>query len=159
MSLLSEYSTLLNIIDNIAFLTDNETIDFVTNVYYYILYNYGDKTQSPLLTSGVDDATIANMINNKYKKLWQTVKDTSEAEIDTLLSYTDTETTHNNIYGYNSTTGVNDYETIKTIVKQYPDAFTNLQNAIAFFDNNVYYSIICQCIVNELTTKVFESEV
>lgn len=157
MALLKDYSDLQNVINNIAFLTSNENTDFITNVYNYILYNYGNRTQSPLITGDLSAENVANIINSMYSTLWNKLKIMNDTDVS-LTGYTDKEVTHNQIYGYNSETGVDDYETIKTYTKDYDDIYTNYTNALAFFGHNNYYTIICCCIAHELTLCVYVEE-
>lgn len=158
MSALKDYTDLQNVINNIAYLTENETDDFRNSAYNYILYNFGNKTQSPLVSSGATAETIAGVINNMYSDIWAKVKTANNAEMP-VTEYTEREETNNQIYGYNSTEGVNDYKTIKTFTKQHGDIYTIFKNALAFFHNNNYYAIIVCCIAHELTLPIYESEV
>lgn len=156
--ILSNYTELEKVVENIAYLQNNETDDFITSIYYYLLYDYGNRTVTPIVNSGLSSDTIAKIINNKYSKLWEKAKNINDADIS-LNNYTRTEKTDNQIYGYNSNTGVNDYTTIKTYSNDYENIFDNYIKALAFFNDNVYYSIIVSCIVNELCLQVYESEV
>lgn len=155
--ILSNYTGLQTLIENIGYLTDNENDDFVTSIYYYLLYNYGNKTVAPIITSGLEVATIAKIINNKYSTLWNKAKTVNSSDIS-LTDYTNTEKTNNQIYGYNSDTGVNDYTTTKTYTKEYENIFDNYIKALEFFGHNCYYGIIVSCIANEITLQVYESE-
>lgn len=157
--ILSNYTGLQSLIESIGYLTENETDDFVTSVYHYILYNFGNRTVSPIVESGIDNSTIAKMISYKYYSLWTEYKKALSNDIP-ITDYTETETTLNQIYGYNSTDGVNDYKNTKTYVKGYSDVFSNLKSAIDFFNGNNYYSIIALSIVKEITLEIYdESEV
>lgn len=157
MSLLKDYSELKTVVENISYLTDNETDDFITSIYNYILYNYGEKTVSPLVTSGLTAQTIATVINNKYNVLWDKLKSMNDTDVS-LTDYKRTEQTDNKIYGFNSDSGVSDYTLIKTYTDSYSDIYENYKKALAFFANSNYYSIVASCIVNELTTAIYESE-
>lgn len=156
--ILSNYSSLQSLIENIGYLQDNETDDFVTSIYYYLLYNYGNRTVSPIITSGLEVATIAKIINNKYSVLWNKAKTINNDDTLSLKDFTSTETTNNQIYGYNSDTGVNDYTTTKTYTKEYENIFDNYIKALEFYGNNCYYGIIVSCIANEITLQIYESE-
>lgn len=156
---LNEYKELQNLIEDIGFLVQNETDDFIINIYYYLLYTYGNKTVAPIITSGVTVETIAKMLNNKYGKLWEKAKKISNNDTLSLTGYKRTETTHNDIYGYNSNTGVDDYTTTKTYDNEFENVFDNYIKALDFFSNNAYYSIISSCIANEITLPLYESEV
>lgn len=158
MSKLNEYTGLREIIKNIGFLTENESDDFTTGMYNFILYNYGNKTQAPILSGNLTPAEIAGIINSMYSGMWEKVKEMDTAETP-VTNYTEKEQTDNTIYGYNSDTGVKDYTTIKTFTKQHGDIYTIFTNAIDYFHNNNYYSIIVSCIVHELTLPIYESEV
>lgn len=156
--ILSNYTELETVVENIGYLQENETDDFITSVYYYLLYNYGDRTVSPIVNSGLTAETIAKIINNKYSKLFEKAKTVNNNDVS-LTGYSRTEKTDNQIYGYNSNTGVNDYTTIKTYTNDYENIFDNYIKALAFFNNNAYYSIVVSCIVNELCLQIYESEV
>lgn len=156
MALLKDYSTLETIVKGISYLTENETDDFIDSIYNYILYGYGNRTQAPILTSGLSDETISNIINNKYTDLWEIVKQTTTD--NSLTSYITTETTHNSIYGYNSGTGVDDYERTRTIVNGYDNVYENYTHALDFFRNNCYYAIVACSLVDTLTLSIYESE-
>lgn len=156
--ILSNYSSLQSLIENIGYLQDNETDDFVTSIYYYLLYNYGNRTVSPIITSGLEVATIAKIINNKYSVLWNKAKTINNDDTLSLKDFTSTETTNNQIYGYNSDIGVNDYTTTKTYTKEYENIFDNYIKALEFYGNNCYYCIIVSCIANEITLQIYESE-
>lgn len=156
---LNEYKELQTLIENIGFLTQNETDEFITSIYYYLLYTYGNKTVAPIITSGISTETIAKILNNKYGKLWEKAKNISNNDTLSLTGYKRTETTHNDVYGYNSNTGVNDYTTTKTYDNEFENVFDNYIKALDFFGNNSYYSIISSCIVNEITLPLYESEV
>lgn len=157
--LLSNYSSLQSLIESIGYLTENETDDFGTSIYYYILYNFGGRTVAPILESGLDVNTIAKMISYKYSGLWTEYKKALSNDTP-ITNYVETEETLNQIYGYNSTDGVNDYKQTKTYTKGFSDVFSNLQSAIDFFNGNNYYSIIALSIVKETTLDVYdESEV
>lgn len=155
---LGEYKELQKLIENIGFLIDNESEDFITSIYYYILYNYSNKTVAPIITSGIDCETIAKIINNKYGKLWEKAKTINDTDIS-LTEFKRVEETNNQIYGYNSDTGVNDYTTTKTYTNDFENVFDIYISTLDFFGNNAYYGIITSCIVNEITLPVYESEV
>lgn len=157
--ILSNYSDLQSLIENIGYLTENENEDFITSVYYYILYNYGNRTIAPILLSGLETSTIAKTISNKYSAVWTEYKKATSTDTP-LTEYTETETTQNQIYGYNSTDGVNDYKTTKTYVKGHENIFSDFSQALDFFNGNNYYSAIAISIVSEITLKIYdESEV
>lgn len=155
---LNNYNELQKLIENIGFLVNNESEDFITSIYYYILYNYGNKSVSPILESGIDTETIAKIINNKYSKLWEKAKTINDTDIS-LTEFKRVEKTDNDVYGFNSDVGVNDYTTTKTYTNDIENVFDNYINALDFFGNNIYYSIIASCIVNEITLPLYESEV
>lgn len=157
---LNNYNELQKLIESIGFLVNNESEDFITSIYYYLLYNYGNKTVTPIIESGLNTETIAKIINNKYSKLWEKAKNISDNDTISLTGYKRTETTQNEIYGYNATdNGVNDYKTTKTYDNEFENIFDNYISALDFFGNNAYYSIISSCIVNEITLPLYESEV
>lgn len=153
--ILSEYENLKSLIENIAYLTNNESTDFINTIYYYILYNYGNRTLFKI--TDIETETLANIINYKYGDLWEKIKQIYNSNVS-LINYEDTETTNNKIYGYNSENGVNDYIMTKTILKNYPDIYENFKNAIDFFKNNCYYNIISCCIIKEITLCVYDNE-
>lgn len=155
---LNNYNELQKLIENIGFLVDDESEDFITSIYYYILYNYGNKSVAPILESGVNTETIAKIINNKYAKLWEKAKTINDTDIS-LNEFKRIEKTDNEIFGYNSDVGVNDYSTTKTYTNDIENIFDNYINALDFFGNNIYYGIIASCIVNEITLPLYESEV
>lgn len=153
--ILSNYSGLQSLIENIGYLTENESEDFITSVYYYILYNYGNRTVAPILESGLETSTIAKSISNKYGNLWTEYKKATSTDTP-LTEYTETETTQNQIYGYNSTDGVNDYKTTKTYVKGHENIFSDFSQALDFFNGNNYYSVIAMSIASEITLKIYD---
>lgn len=157
--LLSKYSGLQSLVESIGYLTENESDDFTLSIYYYILYNFGNRSVAPILESGLDVTTIAKMISIKYYDLWTEYKKALSTDTP-ITDYTETETTLNQVYGYNSSDGVNDTKTTKTYVKGFSDVFSNLKSAIDFFNGNNYYSIIALSIAKEITLEVYdESEV
>lgn len=158
---LNNYNDLEKLIESIGFLVNNESEDFNTSIYYYLLYNYGNKTVAPIIESGLNVETIAKIISNKYSKLWEKAKSITDDNTLSLTGYKRTETTENEIFGYNanSENGVNDYKTVKTYDNDFENVFDNYISALDFFGNNAYYSIISSCIVNEVTLPLYESEV
>lgn len=153
---LIDYKDLEDLVKDISFLTNNENESFINSIYWGLIYQYGQRSCYHLLNV-VTTEVLADIINNKYSKLWDTIKKTHENDTP-LTHYSDTERTDNTIYGYNSPEGVSDYTIIKTYTKDYDNIYENYNNALAFFCNNNYYSIIVSCIVNEITLKIYESE-
>lgn len=157
--LLNEKNELLNdIITNISVFSD-ETDDIKTSIYEYILYNYGNRTISPILEHETSYTPICNFITLLYRDKWnylKKIKD-SDVSVDTTTNVT-TETTDTDIYGFNDDTGVNDNTVTRTITSnnEYNDIFGNFQKIVDFSDNFSYYRIIIEDIVSELTTCVYE---
>lgn len=154
--LVSEYTNLEALVTSICDLIGEETA-FKDSVYYCILYYYGNKTlYNPI--NHIDTSILAEIIYNKYRYLWAKIKEMQTTETP-LTTHTNTETTENNIYGYNSETGVKDYTLIKTYSNEYEDIYSNYKKCLDFFRRNNYYSIVTSCIVNFITLSIYESEV
>lgn len=156
MSLLKNYSDLQAVVNAITALND-ETDTFKTAVYNGLIALHGNKTVSSFIDNGYTADDLANIINNMFSGLWAKVKETTTADVP-ISNYIDIEQTDNKVYGYNSSDGVPDTTTIKTITHGYTDVYSMFQNTLAFFNNNNYYCIVVCCIAKVLTLPIYESE-
>lgn len=157
--LLSEYTYIGTIIDNIDYLSDDTNKGLIAE---YIEYNFTEKTMIPKIeNSNTEDTAveIGKFINMLYSDKWKIIKDSLNYDISGI-EHTDTETTteHNNIYGFNSSTGVNDYEktTTKENTVQEDNPYEKMTNSIDFKTNFNYYIIVIRDIVYTITTEIFD---
>lgn len=157
--LLNEKSTILNDIINSLSVFSSETDANKTAIYNYILYNYGQKTISPLLENITDSTILCDILTLKYGKKWDYLKTITDSDVSpTKITDSTTEKTDVSVYGFNDVTGTNDTSTVRTITddKEYSDVFGNMSKAIDFYSKFQYYYYIVKDIANELTTWVYE---
>lgn len=156
--ILSEYNYIGTIVDNINYLSDDTNKSLITE---YIEYNFTEKTMIPKIeNSNTSDTAveIGKFINMLYSDKWKIIKDSLNYNISGI-DHTDTETTteHNNIYGFNSSAGVNDYEktTTKENTVQETNPYEKMTDSIDFKTNFNYYIIVIRDIVYTITTEIF----
>lgn len=157
--ILSEYTYIGTIIDNIEFLSDDTNKNLITE---YIEYNFSEKTMIPKIEKSNTEETakeIGNFINLIFADKWKAIKDSLAYDISGI-EHTDTETTteHNNIYGFNSSSGVNDYEktTTKENIIQDDNPYEKMTDSIDFKTHFSYYYIVIKDIVFTITTEIFD---
>lgn len=156
--ILSEYNYIGTIVDNINYLSDDTNKSLITE---YIEYNFTEKNMIPKIeNSNTSDTAveIGKFINMLYSDKWKIIKDSLNYNISGI-DHTDTETTteHNNIYGFNSSAGVNDYEktTTKENTVQETNPYEKMTDSIDFKTNFNYYIIVIRDIVYTITTEIF----
>lgn len=144
-------------IGKIDYINTNLNSD-VDTIYYLLLGLHGNKEVSAILDSISDDGIIADMVNLEFAKKWgiiKTVYDLDTPTISTKESGT-TETTTNDIYGYNGES-TRDYKKVVEILKNnnYDDLFKVIKYDLDTLSNLNYYKIIVADIATIVATNIY----
>lgn len=154
---LKEFANLETVIKSIPYLKENETADFLDSLYLYIKSNYGERIVSPLVDNITEPENLAKIISYRNADYWKRLKETAN-NTESLTQRADKETIENFVFGYNSTEGVQDYKNTKTHEYSFPNLYDNFNNALAFYQGNIYYCVVGINIAHDLTIPVYESE-
>lgn len=158
--LLNEWLT-EEFIASIPYIEENEK-DKAQDIYYMLKMFYGKRTVSNEVTfiveNNIDTIHLANAISDVFSSKWRTVKGAITDSLPTT-EYVDTktETTDNNIYGYNGDKAP-DYTNVKTTTehKTFDNLFEMIEKNVEIQSRLSYYRLVINDIANMLTLLIYE---
>lgn len=158
--LLNEWIT-PEFIASIPYITENESTK-ANDIYYMVAMFYGKRTVSNevsfIIENNISTDILASAISDVFSSKWRTLKNAITDSLPTTESMdTITETTDNNIFGYNGDKAP-DYNNVKTTVehKTFDNLFDMIQKNIEIQGKLSYYKIVIQDIAHMLTSPIYE---
>lgn len=146
-------------ITKIDWLNVNETANCGT-LYYLLFGLYGSREVNSIIDAIPDAGIVADIINMDLSKKWETIKKIYDLNIDISAKENGTtETTTNDIYGYNGEF-TRDYKKVVEYLRNndYEDLFSLIKNDLDTMSKLNYYKIIVKDIAEYLTTPVYFEE-
>lgn len=144
-------------IGKIEYINTNLNSDIDT-IYYLLFGLHGNKEVSAILDSISDDGIIADMVNLEFAKKWSIIKSVYDLDTPTISIKESgtTETTTNDIYGYNGES-TRDYKKVVEILKNnnYDDLFKVIKYDLDTLSNLNYYKIIVADIATIVATNIY----
>lgn len=148
-------------IASIPYIEENEK-DKSQDIYYMLRMFYGKRTVSNevdfIIENSIDSIHLANAISDVFSSKWRTVKSAITDSLPTTESVdTKTETTDNNIYGFNGDKAP-DYNNVKTTEehKTFDNLFEMIEKNIEIQGKLSYYRLVINDIAHMLTCPIYE---